>query len=515
MLGWTFGIEILISLIPGVIVIIPMTAIGMIIGGSSLAFACGETTTARRVSQRLAAMLLALGLFAVYERLSGTPFLGFDLLLFGDAVRRHPYLPPGRMATNSAVCFSLAGMALIAAPRRGSLFWKGIHSLSAIGLGIAALAILGYLFGAEPLYRLDQAAGMALLTALGFFALHGGIVFLRPERSVVSLLIGNDFAAKFLRGVLPVAGLVPLTLGFVWLRARERNLVSREGAVALFVVLTVGIIVGMLVRSALFLRASDTIRSALLAREAEARRAAEKASESKSTFLATMSHELRTPLNAIMGYASLLEDGIPEPVTPGQLAQVKRIDVSARHLLSLVDDVLTVSHMDVGQQRLSFARVELGAIVGEVIAIAEPLVKVRGLILKVEVANESAIIQTDAARLRQVLLNLIVNAVKFTDRGSVRLSAACDADAVTFVVEDTGIGIAPQYLQKIFEPFWQVEQSTTRAVGGSGLGLSVSRRLVTLLGGSIDVTSTLGEGTRVAIVLPRLQIPTTGEMPRV
>jgi signal transduction histidine kinase len=194
----------------------------------------------------------------------------------------------------------------------------------------------------------------------------------------------------------------------------------------------------------------------------------EEANRAKTEFLATMSHELRTPLNAVLGYTSLLEAGIPEPLSEP---------------------------------------VDVGEVVREVEAIVEPLALEKGLRLQVNAAEPSPPPHTDPRKLRQILLNLLGNAIKFTAEGAITFSTRAEGDDVLFCVRDTGIGIPPEHLERIFEPFWQVEQGTTRLASGTGLGLTVSRRLAHLLGGTLHAESTPGEGATFILRLPLAASP--------
>ena len=241
-------------------------------------------------------------------------------------------------------------------------------------------------------------------------------------------------------------------------------------------------------------------RAAIAIDNAQLYRAALSASESKSAFLASMSHELRTPLNAIIGYQSLLRDGLSGPVTDAQLSQLSRIRASADHLLSLIDEVLTFSRLDVGKEMVQREQVNLRPVISEAISMVAPVAAARGL--KVRDESTDAKLYTDSFKLRQILLNLLSNAVKFSDRGDIVVRSELDHDSVEISVADSGIGIAEQNLERVFDPFWQVEQRSTRRAGGTGLGLSVSRSLARLLGGDIVVDSQLGEGSTFTAIIP-------------
>lgn len=241
-------------------------------------------------------------------------------------------------------------------------------------------------------------------------------------------------------------------------------------------------------------------RAAIAIDNAQLYRGALAASEAKSAFLATISHELRTPLNAIIGYASLLEEGIEGALNEAQLAQLGRIRASAGHLLSLIDEVLTFSRVDAGKEVVRRDDIELTPLIHEAVAMVTRLAESKGIAIRDESANAHLV--SDGGKLRQILLNLLSNAIKFSDGGDVVITSRASDDTVSIAVTDAGIGIAPENLERIFDPFWQVEQRSTRRVGGTGLGLSVSRSLARLLGGDVSVGSSPENGSTFTVTLP-------------
>jgi signal transduction histidine kinase len=502
LMGWTFNIEELKGFFPGVIVTIPNTAMGFMLAGVALWGRRADHRKNSVIADGLSVMVLVFGLAMLAERLTSID-LGIDQLLFGAEIRTYPYLPPGRIATNSAICFSLAGFALLTMDRWSRRVRTASRAAGMLGLSVGLLALIGYLYGTRPLYALDKAAGMALLTAIGMTTLATGIVFARPRRGAISLVVSDDAGGLLFRQMLPTAVIVTVLLGWIWIRMRESELVSREGGVALFVLLTVGTILGLVIRSALLLRRADRARNAHFRREVDARQIAEQASQVKTDFLATMSHELRTPLNAIIGYSNLLIDGIPEPSTRGQQEKLQRIMVSAQHLLSLIEDVLSLSRLEFGAEEIVIEDVAAVAVARDVLAIIEPLAAAKNLSIILRTSGRDLTILTDAKRLRQILLNLVGNSVKFTLRGSITLEIDEDGDTILFSVRDTGIGIAPEHQQRVFDAFWQVEQSRTRTVQGTGLGLALSKHLSDLLGARLSLSSELDKGTTVTLALPR------------
>jgi PAS domain S-box-containing protein len=243
--------------------------------------------------------------------------------------------------------------------------------------------------------------------------------------------------------------------------------------------------------------------SRLYQAERVARGEAERANRVKSEFLATMSHELRTPLNAMIGYADLLTAGVPEPISASAQVMVDRIGVSARHLLELIEEILTFSRLEAGEERVEKDVVSPADLIAEVHALMEPLALSKGIAFRSHAPTDVSYMTSDARKIRQILINLIGNGIKFTERGEVRLTLEENESEMVFEIQDTGAGIEERNLDRIFDPFWQVESGSTRNVGGTGLGLSVTRRLARLLGGDVSVTSTVDVGSTFYVRLPR------------
>jgi PAS domain S-box-containing protein len=214
----------------------------------------------------------------------------------------------------------------------------------------------------------------------------------------------------------------------------------------------------------------------------------------KSNFISVISHEFRTPLTSVIGYSELLASGAAGELSPRQAQQLSRIKASAWHLTQVIDEVLTFSRLEAGHEEVQRARVDVTAVARDAIAVLEPHARSRDLELTAELPD-SLVLDTDEGKLRQILINLLGNAVKFTNEGSVRLTVRRDHRRIVVEVADTGIGIAREHLDRIFERFWQVNQGSTRRHGGTGLGLTVTKRLTELLGGTIRVESEPGIGS--------------------
>lgn len=242
-------------------------------------------------------------------------------------------------------------------------------------------------------------------------------------------------------------------------------------------------------------------RGALALDNARLYEEARKANQTKTDFLAIVSHDLRTPLNAIMGYAELLLMGIPERVPEAASERVRRVQASAKHLLYLLDELLDFARLDSGKENVHLQDVDVAQVARDVAVVMEPLVTQRGLRFEVVLPANPLRLETDPDKLRQILLNLVGNAVKYTERGLVRLEVREDpVRGAVIRVSDTGVGIAEQHLSQIFEPFWQVDEMQRQREGGTGLGLSVVQRLVRLLGGDVRVESELGRGSTFTVM---------------
>ena len=230
----------------------------------------------------------------------------------------------------------------------------------------------------------------------------------------------------------------------------------------------------------------------------------QKASRLKSEFLASMSHELRTPINAMLGYTSLLREEIYGELSPKQEQALEKIYGASQHLLALINDILDLSKIEAGKMPVTVDEVRIEPIVNELLQTVEPMVREKPVTLETELDGDLPLLRTDRTKVKQVLLNLITNAVKFTAEGHVlvRAFALDDDERIRIEVEDTGIGIEDDKLETIFQDFRQVDQSATRKYPGTGLGLSITSKLLSLLEGEVFVESEFGEGSTFSVEIP-------------
>ncbi len=235
---------------------------------------------------------------------------------------------------------------------------------------------------------------------------------------------------------------------------------------------------------------------------AEARDAAEQANRAKSQFIANMSHELRTPLSAVIGYSEMLEEEVQDSGLTGLLADIGKIKSSARHLLTLINDVLDISKIEANRMTLyaeDFAVDDLARGVAETV---EALMQQKGNALALDLAPGLGLMHTDQVKLRQCLFNLLSNAAKFTEQGRITLAVRRDGERIEFGVTDTGIGMTEEQVSRLFERFAQADASTTRRFGGTGLGLAITRAFARMMGGDVTVASTPGQGSTFTVILP-------------
>ena len=515
--GWAFNFPIITEWKPGGIPMIPLTALCFLLAGGSLVIAVQprQNATTEAVQQTLAALVATIAILTFYEYIRGSES-GFDLLLFGNRLTQVGWSPPGRIAINSAGSLLLYSLALLFIPHDRRSRDLRAQMFATPALLIALVAILGYVFGVRGMYAVSQSSGMALPTAIAHLILGVGIIFAVRDRGVPALLMDEGPAGVLTRRLLPAALLAPIALGIIRLAGESAGMYETEFGVSLFAVASILTFVGLVLWSARVLRNTDKERVDLLALEKEARahaeharseaeiaRAeAERANNSKTDFLAVMSHELRTPLTAIMGYEELLSDGITGPVTELQRQQLGRINASARHLLGLIDEILTFARVDIGRERVRWESMSVNHTLSDAAALVEPMATAKNLKLVIKLLGEDQAIQTDGTKLRQMLVNILSNGIKFTEKGEVLLGCAVNDGVLEVTIADTGVGIAAENIEYVFEPFWQAEQTATRKTGGTGLGLSVTRKLARLLGGDVTVASRIGAGTTFLLTLP-------------
>jgi signal transduction histidine kinase len=522
LLAWAAGNEELTSLIPASLPMSPLSGVSIILAGLALVVAQKTSRPFVWILRIFAAIiaLVSLGVLAEYALGIKTPLDAFVLSLLGVNVAGHD---TRHMGVNTAVAFVFLAQGIVFLPRDRSERKLRSQVCATLALIVAFIALVGHMFGVKDFYSFQLLSGMALSTAITLTLLGTGLIFSQLDRGVPALIVDEGAAGFVARRLLPGVVIVPFILAMLRVVGEERGMFGQRLGASLGSVANMVAFLLLIAWSARVLRETDAKRGDLYRLEREARDAAERAREeaeaatqqaeaarseaesangAKSDFLAVMSHELRTPLAAIMGYQELLADGITGPITEQQAQQLGRIKTSARHLLSLIDEILTFTRLDAGRETVVLDTFDLEGAINQAAEIAEPLVASKKLELKLIPPPTPVLIESDPTKVRQILVNLLSNAVKFSDAGTVTLEGRALKNEVQFLVTDTGIGIQPENLNRIFDPFWQVEQKATRRATGTGLGLTVCRRLANLMGGDVAVTSEPGQGTTFTVTLP-------------
>ncbi|MEZ5416698.1 MAG: ATP-binding protein [Vicinamibacterales bacterium] len=360
------------------------------------------------------------------------------------------------------------------------LFWAGAAA-AAVSWSGGAVALLA---SAGPREAMMLAIMMLGVTSIGSSALAPHLPSSSTFISVILAPVAIAMLAKpdqvvFIAGLAVIVGLVALT-ATVFRAHHELESLFR----------------------------ADLRLSAAAAEAVQARAAAEEANVAKSEFLANMSHELRTPLNAILGYSEMLWEDARTQGATAAAADLERVTSAGRHLLALITDVLDLSKIEAGRMELHVDSVDAGAVVRHVLDTSETLAAAAGNRLTADGLGGLGTIRSDAVKLQQVLLNLVGNACKFTSHGHVHVAGRRErdgaADWLVVEVSDTGIGMTPEQVARLFGQFMQADSSTTRRFGGTGLGLAISQRLCHLMGGAITVKSRIGEGSTFTLRVPAL-----------
>ena len=325
----------------------------------------------------------------------------------------------------------------------------------------------------------------------------------------------TDWKVGDVRGVLEV--ILPMGESYTQTRSNLMSTFQILGGMAALSLLTLGISMVQTQRRAAALQsqkealrcANDELESRVKQRTAQLRLAvveAEAASLAKSRFLATMSHELRTPLNAVISFSELLREEAEDAGQAEMIADLDKINQAAQHLLALINDLLDIAKIEAGKMELMVEPVAMAELVAEVTATVAPLMERNSNRFEVTGTEGLGEVRSDPTKLRQILFNLLSNAAKFTEGGEVRLEVEREtldgADWLSFTVRDSGIGMSPAQVEKVFGEFVQADASTTREYGGSGLGLAISRRLSLMMGGDIQVRSEPGVGSVFTVRLP-------------
>jgi signal transduction histidine kinase len=522
LMGWALDIAVLKSLAPGLVTMKANTAFCFLLCGVALWLLRGEGKGRTENLKHLAGRALAVVVTGI-ALLTGSQYLfgwnsGIDQLLFDDASPA-----AGRMALATAVSFLLVGLALLSL----DLVKAAVSQTLAAATGVVSLiSLIGYTYDVSALYRFGPYTTVALHTASALLVLSVGFLGTRPEHGLMALVASDRPGGALLRRMLVPAVVIPLVVGWLRLQGERAGLYETAFGAALFATSNIVLFVLLASWTARSLNRADAERtqaeeSQRLAEEAERRaaeseedaRLAREANRLKSEFLVSMSHELRTPLNAIIGFSELLHDGRVGEVSAIQEEYLGDILGSSRHLLQLINDVLDLARIEAGKVELQPEPVDLAVAVREVQYTVRALVEKKRIRLETETDPALGEILIDPRRLKQVFLNYVSNALKFTpEQGRVAVRVRGQGPLYfRLEVEDSGVGIDPGDLGRLFREFQQLSADSHQKQTGTGLGLALTKRLVEVQGGWVGVESTPGQGSLFFAVLPRTAgVPAVG-----
>lgn len=490
----------------------PMTAVCLALSGSALCLSRRPLPAAAAIARLvLGCVIAAIGTVKLSQLAIGQP-AGIDLWLFArEVTSRTRQL----MAPNTAIAFSLLGGSLALASISRPWAVRGSQGLAAGALAVATAGLIAYAYGAINLVEFPGPSTMALQTAVGLTAASVGALWIRPHKALTGLLTDRTLGGATARSLLPIIILTTVGLGGLRVEMARRDMLNEVNGIALLIAAVLTTLVAAVLIVARHLR--DVSRR-LAAREIELKRVAAEletardvatsAARARADFIANVSHEIRNPLMVILTYAGRLRKR--EGLDAAAQAEARRLDGAAQALHSVVNDVLDFSKLEAGQVAIRPRVADPAVLVAETASLLEESAAIKGLRLSVQTQpGLPRRLLIDPDRVRQILLNLIANAVKFTETGSVQVIASYDAPSgrLQVDVEDTGPGVSAEQRELLFRRFSQIDTAATRLPGGSGLGLAICKGLAEAMNGDIGVDARPGGGSIFHVSLPAPAVP--------
>jgi signal transduction histidine kinase/CheY-like chemotaxis protein len=495
--GWVFHIAVLKSILPDFVVMNPTTAVLFAFCGGALWLTSMHPNHNPRATDIINWIIIIIAV----TRLAGFHprfDTGIDQFLFPDQLHEN------RMAPNTALNFFLSGISLWLCTHKIKYHFLLSQILAVIALSISLLAVIGYLYVDHSLYRVATYIPMALHTAVTFLLLTLGILFASGEHGFMSVIMHKNIGGKISRILLPITLLIPMILGWLRLEGQRKGLFALEFGTALLTIATIMIFTLLIWGLSWSINLADEKRKKAELATLSAKLEAEDAKKVQEQFLANMSHEIRTPINGVIGMTQLIQG---TELNREQKEYFNVIIESASNLLVIINDILDVTKMKAGKILLEDVPYSLRDMSRTLIKIFKLKAAQKDISLNCEIDSRvPEILSGDPVRLNQILINLLNNAIKFTEKGGVDLNIQLlrEDDAtvtIQFDIRDTGIGIGADKILSVFESFTQASNETTRKYGGTGLGLTISKQLIEMQGGEISVSSIPGTGSTFSFYL--------------
>lgn len=521
LVAWLADIPTIKSVVPGHVTMKANTALCLLLAGFSLFLLYREPVTRRRwfLSRLLAGTVLFIGAVTLCEDIWNFDF-SIDQLLIPEAAGAAGTPHLGRMSPLASTAFVFLGLSLLVMDHRKGPLFSQLFVL--LATPIALTTFLGHTFGVKSFYAIASHTHMAIHASMTLGVLCLGIFTARPGRGLMKIITSDSTAGLIARHLLPAAFLVPMALGWLGLWGYRHRLYEASFGLSLFVLLMI-MIFGALVlwimtslyefevrrhwAEELLHRSYGELEKRVEERTVDLKKVNEKLrelDESKSNFLAIAAHELKTPLTAMQGCLALISQGKAGILTRKQKEFIQVVEEAAERLYRLVEGLLDISGIELGRIKMNLERTDLRSLLKQEMMVGRVPIQEKGIILETSFDEQLKEIDCDRDRMREVIENLVSNAVKYTPRnGKVRVEAWNVRNGVEIKVQDSGIGISPEEQEKIFEPFLHIKKAGLDGQRSTGLGLALVKRIVEAHGGAVRVESWEGTGSAFSIVLPQ------------